>query len=358
MSDAAPAAAAAGSSPVTSAPSQAHPTAAASERGGSSNNKPESKAGPGTERAPSERSVSASKDADRDSGDKEKAGAEKRDAKAPIVEKRETASTGEKHKVRVDGKELEVDIDELKRGYSHAAAAAERMKKSAEAQKSAEPMIRAVQSLKDGDPGPLVDLVGIDAMEEIAEAVLQSRVEWDELTPEQKRLAQLEMENKGFKSEKQKEADKLAAARKAELETQAYEEIDTEIGQILSKAGKKATPRMIARTVEYMCAQLDLSKGAKKLSAEEAYARVKGDMRLEIPEYLDGLSAEEALEHLPESVSAALRAHWIEEAKAQDPFRSGRRDSSSNDDPNPTSKSERLSTDDWFANKERKFGGR
>src|SRR5690606_36887356 len=116
-------------------------------------------------------------------------------------------------------------------------------------------------NFKKGDPSDLVSLVGLEAAEEFAEAVLQSRVEWDELSEEEKELHRLRRENQGYKSKEEQAAERAAAERRQQLETQAVQQVETEIAEILSKAGKKSTPRQVARAVEYMLAQLDSSSG-------------------------------------------------------------------------------------------------
>lgn len=366
MSDGASAPGAAGSS--SGASDQANQTSAGERSPGGSgpSNTADSK-GTGTERTPNgERSASRVDAKDQDRKDSQRTDA-KPDPKAaakpsPASDTKAKPTdpfAGTKHKIRVDGKDVEVDYDDLKRRASHSTAAADRMKQTAEYRKTAEPMVNAIESFKNGDAGPLVELVGIDAAEEFAEAILKSRVEYDELSDEEKEIQRLKHENQGYKSKEQKAAEAAKAKRVADAEAVAAKQINTEIAELLQQKGRKSTPRMVARAVEYMLAHLEQSKDQSRLTSADAFDRVRQDMSVEIPEYLEGMSPEELVEVLPESVLDALEKHFVKRARAANPFGSSLASTSTDDDvPNPKTPPKRHGTGGWFAEKERKYGGK
>jgi hypothetical protein len=150
-------------------------------------------------------------------------------------------------KVKVDGQEREVDEAELLRGYTHGAAANEKMKAANEQRQMAEEVLRIFKT----DPKLAFSKLGVDA-KAFAEQVLQDHIEELNLTPEQKELRDLRKWQAEQNEAKQKaeEAQKLAAeeAYRNEVSTQLQESIINS----LNSGGLPKNEYTVGRMAYYM----------------------------------------------------------------------------------------------------------
>lgn len=264
------------------------------------------------------------------------------------------------------GTDIPDDIEELKRGYGHMKAANERMARAAEKEKAADARMAKAGELESafaaaekGDFTHLVRKVGYAKAKEFAEMLLIADIEWNEMTPEQQEAAKLRKENEKYKK---RDADAKAAddaKKKADAQAKAYEDIDTEVTGALKELGKTPTPRVVARVVEKMLDEFEADETkARPVSAKDAYKRVVNDMHAEIGEYLGGLTAAELRGVLPKAVLDALREADVEDVLSQDPLRSGRRPAPTNQPSSSERRGKKVPTEDFWAKKEKKFGGR
>lgn len=296
----------------------------------------------------------------------------------PKVERRAAGDAGDKddaspdpkaakHRVKVDGKEIEVSYEDLVQGYGHNKTANERLREAAELRKTTQAELESAKTYKtvleaveSGDWRPLVDRVGLEKAEEFAVEFLEQKMEWEGLSEEQRELHRLRRRTKAFESKEEEAAKAAAAERRQQLEADAVTKIDVEIGEVLKAAGKKATPRVVARIAEQILADLETKEkraGQSPLTAKQAYDKTVREIHQDVAEYLANTSATELKKILPKPLLDALRQANVEEALAQDPFRSGAR---------PTTSAERssrrtpqkLGTDDWFARKEKQFANK
>ncbi len=293
-------------------------------------------------------------------------------AKAGVVTR--PAASPPPEKIRgPNGADIPDDIEELKRGYGHMQAANARMQQAAEREKAAEAKERAAsermqsagelesafKAAEQGDFTHLVRKVGYEKAKEFAEMLLLAEIEWNEMTPEQQRLARAEKENAKYRKRdddaKAAEAKKKAAAD----ETQAFKDIDEDVSAALKELGKTPTPRVVMRVVEHLLADIESDETkARPVSAKDAYKRVVTDIHADIGEYLGGLSATELRAILPKEVQEALREADVEDVLSQDPLRSGRRPATTNQPSDGDRRKKRVSDDDYWAKKEKKYGGR
>lgn len=268
------------------------------------------------------------------------------------------------------GEEIPDDIEELKRGYGHMKAANERMRLAAEKEKAAEERVRAAEgrageleaafkAAETGDYTQLVRKVGYEKAKEFAEMLLLSEIEWNEMTPEQQRAARLEKENERYRKRDAEAKAADEAKKKAAEEQRAFKDIDDEVSAALKELGKTPTPRVVMRVVEHLLADIESDETkARPVSAKDAYKRVVTDIHADIGEYLSGLSAAELRQVLPKAVQDTMRNADVEDVLAQDPLRSGRRPAPTNQHRDNEQRRKKVSSDDFWAKKEKKFGGR
>ncbi len=90
-----------------------------------------------------------------------------------------------KHKVKVDGQEIEVDEEELKRGYAHQKAANKKLQEGLRAKKQAEDFVKLLKT----DPLKVLKdpRIGHD-VRKLAEEYLASQLEDELLDPREKEL--------------------------------------------------------------------------------------------------------------------------------------------------------------------------
>jgi len=308
------------------------------------------------------------------SSERDAKAAPERDGKAPPPkaeakpEKAPSPYAGSKHKVRTESGDVEVDYDELVRGYGHQRAANDRMKQAAELRKQLEPkaaLADAVEAARTkGDFKALVDHIGLDATTDFALDFINQKIEWDSLSEDQQEQLRRNRRLETFESREKAEQDaaekKEADARRQKREAAAGQEIDDEIGEVLEKLGRKATPRVASRIIEDMLANLETKDStSKRPSASDLYAKVETEIWSDIAEYLEDLPIAEARKRLPKKFLEALRQSDVDDALAQDPFRSGEAVPSKTQREEPRrGKPQRMSTDAWFDKLDKKISNR
>ena len=258
-----------------------------------------------------------------------------------------------KYKLKVNGRELELPEAEVIKRAQKAEAADERFRLASEKEKKAAELEAFAKAVESGDTTTLEKRLGKDKFRKMAEQYLIKYIEHEQLSPEQKRLLELEQALK-----EKEEAEKAAqAAKDAELremyQQKAAEDIDLELSETLKALGKKPTPRLVARIAEYMLSTLE-TKG-ERMPAKRALERTLSDMKADYAEYFADLSVEEVRAMLPKKTLDALRRAEIDAVTSQAPSNARRTKPASE----TVSKlaSRRMSTDEAFKQLERKFGG-
>jgi hypothetical protein len=260
------------------------------------------------------------------------------------------AKQAEKFKVKIDDAELEVDLEELKRGYGHSKAANKRFQEAAAKEKQVADLLRRAQS---GDLSWLKGIVPDEKMREYAQQELLQYIEYEslpdhekELRSERSRREQLE------KSLKEREQAEQAEKEKA-LMSRAYQEIDQDITGVLKDLGKKPTPRLVRRIAEEMLATLE-TEDAKPITAKDAFARARHGITQDVQEYLQEVDAAELVKLLPKQKLDAIRQQFVEGVIPA----SIKPRSIAPSDSAKTGKRVRASSDDFFNKLEKRIGAR
>lgn len=211
-----------------------------------------------------------------------------------------------KHKVKIDGKEEEVELDKLIANYQKAQAADRRFQEASQKEKQAQAVMQALES---GDLKFLEQKLGKQKAKTLMEDYLIKEMEYEAMPAAEKRALELEQENKSLKQQ-QEELQKAEKQKKYEAElSQAQQEIDAEVHQALSELGMKPNPVLAVRIVDEMIAKLEGKKEAipAKVAAERAIKRFQA----EIGEYLPTLSVEQLKQVIPQSVIDQLRQEEV-----------------------------------------------
>jgi hypothetical protein len=230
--------------------------------------------------------------------------AQKSEAPKPKHESTEPTQSVQpkKFKVKVDGQESEVDESELVASYQKSKAADKRFQEAAQKAKQAEQIMAALES---GDIKFIEQKLGKEKAKALFEDYLIQDLEYQSLSPAEKRARELEMENKSLKELQEQEKKQRAEQEKQAYLQKAHEEIDNEVHQALSELGIKPTPRLAVRIVDEMIAKLE-GKG-EAMSAKDASARALKGLQTDIAEYLPTLSLEQLQQIIPPKVIDMLR---------------------------------------------------
>lgn len=257
-----------------------------------------------------------------------------------------------KYKLKVNGRDMEFPEAEMIKRAQRAEAADERFRLASEKEKKTGDLESFAKALEGGDTNALEKRLGPDKFRKMAEQYLLKYIEHQQLSPEQRRVLELESQ---IKAREEQDAEAKTAKDKELQEIygqKAAEDIDRELEETLKALGKKPTPRLVARIAEYMLSTLE-TKG-ERMPAKRALERTMADMKSDYAEYFADLSVEEVKAMLPKKTLDDLRRSDIEAVTSQAPSNARRKSTSE-----PVSKlaSRRMSSDEAFKQLERKFGG-
>jgi hypothetical protein len=275
---------------------------------------------------------------------------------APQPQQAETdvAPASDKYRVKVDGEELEVDIDELRRGYQLSRASTKRFEEASKLYKQVQPLLSAREK---ADLNGLLEGIPDDKKREWAEHYLSEWLKYQELDPKDRE--NLEYKKKLSHYEKQEQARKEAEQKQreeqvqAQLRSKAQQEIDDELSEVLKSIPKeKRSPRLVARIAEEMLAHWQSRQS--KLPAKAAYERATQALKQDVTDVLGSLETEQLVQILPKEVVNKLLKFHADRVKSQSPF--GNR-SPTTSDPKPSGK-KRMDTDSFFNKLDQKYRSR
>jgi hypothetical protein len=236
-----------------------------------------------------------------------------------------TSAAPEKYKLSVDGQEMEVDLEELKRGYGTNAAATRRFQKAAEMAKEAESIKRAI---KDGDFDYLEKHLPKDKFLKAAEKALLQKIEWDELPDHEKELRRLKQEIEKRDAETASQKKEREESEYRTLVEAAEKEIDQEITEVLKESKIRANPLVVKLMTDFMLAPLEAalaSEGdevqAKRMSAKDAMRQVDAFLTGYLPGFLESLTPEQAIKYLPKSILDHYRESEVRKITERQPTR-------------------------------------
>lgn len=180
--------------------------------------------------------------------------------KAPEAKPAQTAAEKEalrKWKLKVDGREEEVDEKELVKRASLASAAQKRMQESAELKKKFAGLVEAVR----GNPvealfDPALGLSKDQIRDAFEQWYKREVIDEESLTPEQKKHRDTENELKKLRDEKAAEQKQKETERMQQLQDQHRQHYDKVIFEALEKANLPKSPQTIKRTAYYMAEAL------------------------------------------------------------------------------------------------------
>lgn len=198
-------------------------------------------------------------------------------------------------KVKVDNEEIEVDEEELKRGYTHARAAAKRMEEASRTRKEAEEVLKILKE----NPKYVMEKLGLNPRQ-FAEMVINEELQEAMLDPKDKELREYKRQLERYQAQ-EREAREAYEREQKELEMQRYtQEIQTQIVDVLETSGLPKTERTIGRIAYYM--QAALQAGFENVTPKDVIDHVKKDYQFDLKQMLGGLTEEQLEAYLDQDL--------------------------------------------------------
>lgn len=259
-----------------------------------------------------------------------------------------------RYKVKVDQEELEVDEDELKRGYAHNKAAAKRMEQAAEMRKQYERELQIAKGFEQwidsvkNDPNAvfsLLEQLGHNP-DDLAMKRAAEKLKYEYMSEAERRAYDNERELSRYREiEQRREMEQRQQAEQAIL-AKARETVENEFVEFFTEQKIRPSASVLARIAEL---KLGAAQAGRELSVAQAYQRVQAEQQRARLELLANLS-EDDIRALPKDQLQKLRQQDLRA------FNQGRRPT--NTASAPQKKTQAMSTDDFFKMKDKQFSKR
>lgn len=205
-----------------------------------------------------------------------------------------------KHKVKYEGKEIEVDEEELKRGYSHQKHASKILQEGKAARKQAEEFVSMMK-----DKSKLFDAIqklGHDPRK-LAEEYLASQLQDEMMDPRDKELRDTKAKLQKIEDMERMQREAAQKRHNDEVSAQLSKEYSTQFVSALQESGLPPTKPMVADMAKY------ISRSAKigfKMTPQEAAKLVKQDVEKAHMALLGNSDGETLLKLLGDEVASKI----------------------------------------------------
>jgi len=268
--------------------------------------------------------------------------------------KEETQKLIKKLKLKVDGEEIEEEIDlndeaRLIKELQLARAAKKRMQEAQDAKRQAFDLV----SQFDKDPATLLKRLGPKGRE-IAEQVLLEQLQLDSMPPEQRRLMELEQELSRYKQQEELTKKQQEEEKMAQLEAQQAEILQNKIIDGLKKAQAPTTPEAVKRMASIYLKNMELGLELDPYDLAEEYKK-------EVQGYLSNTFKDASIEQLiamfGPDVIKKLRQHDVKQMNEKNKMKASKI-SADMRVPNPPSKERQYeTTEEWLERMRRQNKG-
>ncbi len=220
------------------------------------------------------------------------------------------------YSMKVDGKDVEVSLDELKAGYGKASAADAKFRDAAFARKQAEEFITQLKT----DPWKVLNdpSLGLDT-QNMAREYLQKQLDFEQLSDEQKELIDARQKLADYEDFKRQQEEQQHNNKMAELEAQYHQQFTTEIHGALEADGLPVTEATVRRMANYMSEAMNSDDPAvQALTAKDVTELVREDYMLDFKQLLGASDAETIQAILGDDVALQLRKADVAKLTAGD----------------------------------------
>ena len=217
----------------------------------------------------------------------------------------------QKWKIKVDGKDEDVDIDTLKREYSKSRGAEKKFSEAAKMRQEAEQLVHLLKS----DPRKVLEnpALGIN-FRELAENFIKEQIEQELMDPRERQLREYERKVKAMESEKAEREKSEKAAQEKALIDRYTQEYDKKIAEALTSGGLPKTPRTVRRMAELMEKNIEYGY---ELEPKDLVAMVRQGYIDDMKELFGATDGDTLLSILGDDVSNKIRKSDLKRLKAQ-----------------------------------------
>lgn len=227
---------------------------------------------------------------------------ESAEEKAQAEEKAKAAEAmRKKYSLKVNNKVKDIELDlsndeEVQKYLQKAMAADEKFMEAANVRKQAEQLVHALKT------NPLAVLMhpelGLD-VKALAQQVLTQELEDMKKTPEQKRIEELEKALKDKEERERTLEEEKRSAEMAKIQEQAYQELDSQITEALSKSELPKSPYVVKRIADAMIEAVNM--GYKDVTVTQILPFVEDQITSEFQRMFDE-APEQTAEKLMEKI--------------------------------------------------------
>jgi hypothetical protein len=255
-----------------------------------------------------------------------------------------------KHKAKVDGKEFEVDYDELVNGYGHKKAANERMREAAEARKRADAkekaLVNALQNWKTNPESAFqaLEKLGID-IDDYAHKRVLKKMEYELMSDEERQQFHDKEELTQYRTEAQKRQEAERQRQLKEMETKSLTDLEQNILGYIQQTGRNFTPELVGRAVDHIISALEQGQ---EIGIDEAFKRAEGWYKKTSNSiFQNELKSMVEKGEVPKELAELVRKADIAQVRNQPPKRQPVQES--------TTKKTANSMDDFFGDLDRRY---
>ncbi len=226
---------------------------------------------------------------------------------------------GTKHKLKVDGREEEVEYDQLLENAQKGKAADRKFQEAAQLRKD---MDAIMQGLSTGDEKTwnwLKSNVPAQQFKQIVNKYAYEFMEYDSLPADQKRQMELDEREKRLNDQdKKREDDAQRQVWQSEVAASG-DQIKTLMDKFTERTGKQPTSAELYRMTETMLAHL--GKFETLPDVDNLYDRARRELERDTFDYLETQDVNEVLKKMSPKVKSALKQAFLAEATAGQPKR-------------------------------------
>ncbi len=197
------------------------------------------------------------------------------DLEGELTSKEKKAVEKFKKKLKVGGKEIEVDEDELVRRAQMGYSADEKWQEAAKMRKQMETFVTMLQE----DPAAALEKMGFN-VDEMAERRIQQRIEEMKKSPEQVEKEKIERELKQLKAEREQEKEVRRQSEIKQLQDRYAVELESEINTALESNQLPKSPYIVKRMADVMI--YAMKNKIPNFSAKKALEIVESEVREEL----------------------------------------------------------------------------
>lgn len=225
------------------------------------------------------------------------------DHEAPQAPRRE--------RVKFDGQEVEVELDELKRAYGLDKTAYKRMEEAARVRDEA---IRHREMFENDPVNYMLRRFGPEKAREWMETFLVQQYEMESLTPEQRAIRERDEIINEYKREKQTEAQRKAAEKFETDKATHRQNFQKQIQEALTKSKVRVTPRALRD----MASLIQKNRSLKlNLDSDQLAGEFVSEFKSDIQHFLQEQDGETILEMLGDVISNKVRKADLARIKAK-----------------------------------------